>query len=145
WLRRHAGPVSRFNSAAREMETMLRRLDLVQETDRILEIGCGCGAMIPAFGRLLGPAGGYVGFDVHGPSISWCRRQFGADRRFHFELAWIASPYGQLREGPAAQAYRFPMDDADADFIIAKSVVTHLLIEVARQYLRELRRPRRPD
>src|SRR4051812_34331595 len=71
WLRRHAGPVGGFESAARDMEAILRRLQLVRRTDQILEIGCGCGAMVPAFVRMLGPEGRYAGFDVHTPSISW--------------------------------------------------------------------------
>jgi ubiquinone/menaquinone biosynthesis C-methylase UbiE len=144
WLRRHVGPVGAFESAARDMEMILRRHQLVRPADRILEIGCGCGAMIPAFVRLLGPEGKYVGFDVHSPSIRWCRRRFAADLRFRFELAEIASPYGDPSLQRPAQAYRFPLDDAAADFILAKSVFTHLLEGDARHYLREIRRTLRP-
>lgn len=144
WLRRHVGPVGAFESAARDMEALLRQLHLVRETDRILEIGCGCGAMVPAFVRALGPAGRYVGFDVHAPSIRWCRRRFAADPRFRFELAEIASPYGDPSLQRSARAYRFPLDDGCADFILAKSVFTHLLEADVRHYLREIRRTLRP-
>jgi SAM-dependent methyltransferase len=144
WLRRHAGPVGGFESAARNMEALLRQLQLVRETDQILEIGCGCGAMLPAFTRLLGPEGRYVGFDVHAPSVRWCRRHFSADPKFRFELAEIASPYGDPSNLQPAQAYRFPLDDGAADFILAKSVFTHLLEEEVRHYLEEIRRTLRP-
>jgi SAM-dependent methyltransferase len=140
WLRRHAGPVGGFESAARDMEALLRQLQLVSAGDQVLEIGCGCGAMLPAFARLLGPEARYVGFDVHAPSIRWCRRSFAADGRFRFELAEVASPYGDPSSRQPIQAYRFPLDDGAADFILAKSVFTHLLESEARHYLREIRR-----
>ena len=126
------------------MEAILRQLQLVRPSDQILEIGCGCGAMLPAFSRMLGPEGRYTGFDVHAPSVRWCRRHFAADPRFRFELAEIASPYGDLSLRQTAQTYRFPLDDAAADFILAKSVFTHLLEGEARHYLREIRRTLRP-
>lgn len=144
WLRRHAGPVGRFESAARDMEAIVRQLQLVREADQILEIGCGCGAMVPALARLLGPQGRYAGFDVHAPSIRWCRRHFAGDPRLRFELAEIVSPYGGPSRGQPAQSYRFPLEDGRADFILAKSVFTHLLEPEARHYLREIGRTLRP-
>jgi SAM-dependent methyltransferase len=144
WLRRHAGPVHHFESAARSMEETLQGLQLVPEDGQILEIGCGCGAMVPAFRRLLGTGGRYVGFDVHAPSVRWCRRHFAQDRRLRFELAEIASPYGDPGSRRTVGEYRFPLDDASADFILAKSVFTHLLEGDVRHYLREIRRTLRP-
>lgn len=144
WLRRHAGPVKGFESAAQDMEAFLRKLDLGGPHSQILEIGCGCGAMLPAFARLLDPKGRYVGFDVHGPSIRWCRRHFAADRRFRFELAEIASPYGDPHLRRPTEDYRFPLDSGSADFILAKSVFTHLREKEARHYLAEIRRTLTP-
>jgi SAM-dependent methyltransferase len=144
WLRRHAGPVGNFDSAAREMDAILRQQGLVRESDQILEMGCGCGAMVPALARLLGPDGRYVGFDVHAPSVRWCRRHFADDRRLRFELAEIASPYGDRSYHQPVQAYRFPLADGSADFLLAKSVFTHLLEDDARHYLKEIRRTLRP-
>jgi len=144
WLRRHAGPVRNFESAARGTEDTLRQLQLVRETDQVLEIGCGCGAMVPALSRMLGPGGSYVGFDVHAPSVRWCRRHFAADPRLRFELAEIASPYGNPGRTLPVEDYRFPLGDGGADFILAKSVFTHLLEGDARHYLHEIRRTLRP-
>jgi SAM-dependent methyltransferase len=143
WLRRHSGPLRDFDGAARDMEATLVRLALVRSGDHVLEIGCGAGAMLPAFRRLLGPDGRYVGFDVHGPSIRWCKR-ISADPRFRFELAEVASPYGDRALWRTAESYRFPLDDGGADFILAKSVFTHLLEGEARHYLGEIRRTLRP-
>jgi SAM-dependent methyltransferase len=143
WLRRHTGPVGRFESAARATGEFLDGLGLVGPTDRVLDIGCGAGAMVPEFARRLGPEGRYVGFDVHAPSILWCRKHYGRDPRFAFELARSASAYGSS-SGPAATGFRFPLDDATADFVLAKSVFTHLLAPEASHYLSETRRVLRP-
>jgi hypothetical protein len=85
-----------------------------------------------------------VGFDVHAPSIRWCRRHFAGDRRLRFELAEIASPYGDPGSERLVEEYRFPLDDGAADFVLAKSVFTHLLEKDVRHYLREIRRTLRP-
>lgn len=144
WLRRHAGPVGHFESSARDMEAVIQQLRLVREADQILEIGCGCGAMVPALARMLGLQGRYLGFDVHPPSIRWCRRHFARDPRLRFELAEIVSPYGGSSRFQPAQSYRFPLEDASADFILAKSVFTHLLEHEVLHYLQEIGRTLRP-
>ena len=41
--------------------------------------------MVPELARRLGPAGRYVGFDVHAPSIRWCRERYAADPRLSFD------------------------------------------------------------
>ena len=139
WLRRHAGPVRRFESAARETTETIERLGLVREGDRVLDIGCGPAAMAPHLGRLIGPRGRYLGFDVHAPSIAWAHRRFASDPRFRFELAALASPYGGSGCS-AVEQYRFPVEDAACDLVLAKSVFTHLLEPEARRYLTETRR-----
>ena len=41
WLRRHTGPVARFESAARETAEFLDRLGLARPGDTVVDIGCG--------------------------------------------------------------------------------------------------------
>ncbi len=86
----------------------------------------------------LGPKGRYVGIDVHAPSIVWCRRAFQADPRFRFEVADVRSPYGAGRV--SISEYRFPVADASADLILAKSLFTHLSLAEAERYLAEIAR-----
>jgi len=143
WLRRHTGAVGRFESAARQTAEFLDGLALVEPGHRVLDIGCGAGAMVPEFAQRIGPAGRYVGFDVHAPSIHWCRERYGIDPRLTFELAGVSSAYGS-RSGPPAASYRFPIDDGLADLVLAKSVFTHLLPEDTAHYLSEIRRALRP-
>lgn len=138
WMRRHAGPVARFESAAREAAETIERLGLVREGDCVLDVGCGPAAMAPRLARLIGPSGRYAGFDVHAPSIAWAIRRFADDPRFRFELAPLASPHGA--GGENVEQYRFPAEDASCNFVLAKSVFTHLLEPEARRYLSEIRR-----
>jgi SAM-dependent methyltransferase len=109
-----------------------------------LDVGCGPGALALALRSRLGPLSRYVGFDVHEPSIRWCSRAFGGDRRFEFELASVSSPYGS-RTGESALTYRFPLEDSEASAVLARSVFTHLLEPEAAHYLSEIRRVLAPD
>ncbi len=137
-LRRHSGPVRRFESSALEFDAWIEKLRLLREEDRVLDVGCGPGAMALRFSRRRW-RGTYLGFDVHEPSIAWCREHFGADPRFSFILADVASPYGKAGRVPASE-YLFPMDSGQAQLVIAKSVFTHLLEPEARHYLVEIAR-----
>jgi SAM-dependent methyltransferase len=91
----------------------------------------------------VGPSGSYLGFDVHGPSIRFCRRRYGADGRCRFEAAGIASPYSTGNGGPIEE-YSFPFESGQADFVLAKSVFTHLMPTEAARYLSEIQRVLRP-
>ncbi len=138
WLRRHVGPVGRFASAAREMGELIDRLGVLREGDAVVDLGCGCGAMVEELGRRIGGSGHYLGIDVHEPSIAWCRRRWRHDGRLRFELATVRSAYG-AGEGAAGE-YRLPVWDGEAGFVLAKSLFTHLLEDAARAYLREIQR-----
>jgi SAM-dependent methyltransferase len=139
WLRRHVGPLWALERAAGEISAVIALSDLVRPDSRVVDVGCGSGGMVPDFQRMLGPRGAYVGFDVHAPSIAWCRRQFANDRRFRFELAPVHTPYSQQFTTQMSE-FRFPVDDGSADFVLAKSVFTHMMEGDMRHYLAEVRR-----
>lgn len=139
WLRRHVGPVGKFESAAREAAALIDRLGLVGEGSRVVDLGCGCGAMVPALAERIGAAGRYLGVDVHRPSLRWCRRRWAGDPRLAFAAVPVRSPYGG--GGPAAAVEpRLPVPAVGTDFVLAKSLFTHLLADEARAYLGEVRR-----
>ena len=139
WLRRHVGPVGRFESSARQTAELIDRLGLVGEGSRVVDLGCGCGAMVPALAARIGGTGGYLGVDVHRPSLAWCRRRWADDARVDFADAGMRSPYGR-GDGAPADRLRLPVADGGADFVLAKSLFTHLLADEARAYLAEVRR-----
>jgi SAM-dependent methyltransferase len=132
-----------YESGVRDALALIDQLALVRAGDRVLDVGCGPGAMVPGLLERAGSGGSYVGFDVHGPSIAWCRRRYAEDRRCRFVLARIASPYSTSDGGPIEQ-YSFPVADRRADFILAKSVFTHLMPSEAGRYLSEIQRTLQP-
>jgi SAM-dependent methyltransferase len=139
WLRRHTGPVANFSRSARDTAGLISRLSLLAPVSLVLDAGCGAGAVAIELQEALGPAGRYVGFDVHAPSIHWCRKRFRGDPRFRFELADIRTPFSRRSAG-SARELRFPASDGSCDFVLAKSLFTHLLAPEAASYLREIGR-----
>src|ERR1700722_1711449 len=49
------------------------RYSPVQAGQSVLEVGCGGGRGAIPLLHALGPEGSYVGLDIIGPSIDWCR------------------------------------------------------------------------
>ena len=143
WLRRHAGPVRASLGAARHVREIIREFGLLRAGDLMLDIGCGWGSMGKELSAALGDGGRYLGLDVHAPSIAWARKHFASDRRLEFVEARVASPFGS-RAGQPAEEFRFPLPDAAADFVLAKSLFTHLVRTEAQAYLVEIRRVLRP-
>ena len=139
WLRRHTGPVANFSRSARDTADLISRLSLLAPDAVVLDAGCGAGAAALELQERLGDRGKYLGFDVHAPSIRWCRRRFRGDPRFRFEIAEIRTPFSRRSSGNAREL-RFPAAGGTCDFALAKSLFTHLLSPEAAAYLREIGR-----
>ncbi|MEO8432710.1 MAG: class I SAM-dependent methyltransferase [Acidobacteriota bacterium] len=130
WLRRHTGPLSEIEKSAAAIQDLVASLGLVRPGDRILDVGCGFGIMAERLEGSMGREGRYLGFDVHGPSVRWAQRHMAtSDRRFRFVL-------GRRLESE----WTLPAPDGDADFILAKSLFTHLGDAAARRALSEMER-----
>lgn len=146
WLRRHVGPLRSFETAARGTGELIDELAPLSGGELVLDVGCGCGAMVPELRARLGAAGRYVGFDVHRPSIRWCQKRWGKDERLAFHLAELSSPYtayGSQRNRGAilpVTSYRFPATDSTVQLVLAKSIFTHFLAPEVAHYLAEIRR-----
>jgi len=138
WLRRHAGPVGAFESAAADCRAQLLAWNALAREGRVVDLGCGPGAMALALAGDLAPGARYAGIDVHAPSFAWCRRRFAGDARFRFDLSEVVSAYG--RGGVALTDYRLPIDDGWADLVLAKSLFTHLARPEAERHLSEIAR-----
>ena len=130
WLRRHTGPLSEIERSAAAIQALVADLDLLHSGDRVLDVGSGFGIMAERLEGFIGAEGRYLGFDVHGPSVRWAQRHLASsDRRFRFVL-------GRRVESQ----WTLPVTDRDADFILAKSLFTHLGDTAARRVLNEMER-----
>jgi SAM-dependent methyltransferase len=75
-----AGPVWLANQAALDLrlarfgELVLERARVVAG-ERVLDVGCGCGATALELGRRVGPAGGVLGVDISQPMLERARER----------------------------------------------------------------------
>jgi SAM-dependent methyltransferase len=115
----------------------------------VVELGCGCGRRTHLLRDFKFQdrtyTGRYLGIDIDGEMLDWCRSHFDAER---FEFAQSTHASEAYRAGGAERAeggwYRFPRDDASVDFVFGTSVLTHLLEQGVVNYLTEAARVLRP-
>lgn len=119
----------------------LRVLAELRPNERVLDIGCGCGQMALHLEKYLTEEGTYVGVDIHGPSIRWCRKKI-TSRSSNFQFAHIDvrnqayNPDGINH----AETYQFSFKERSFDLILLKSVFTHMRPAEVSNYLREVAR-----
>lgn len=111
----------------------------LRSTHRVLDVGCGRGSMArPLVGFL--HDGTYDGFDLDRKAVGWCRRRYRRHEHFRFQVADLFdarwNPHGTFR--PAE--YRFPYPDGSFDFVLATSILTHLMPAACEHYLAECAR-----
>jgi SAM-dependent methyltransferase len=140
WLRRRNGSVRQLEMSSAEFIAYLKLLAHVQRSDRILDVGCGCGLMALQLTDFLGASGRYVGIDPDRAAINWCRRRISPKYpAFSFEHMDIVTPYSPSGK-VAAEQYRFPFPADSFDFVLLKSVLTHMRPPQVKRYLEEMRR-----
>ena len=111
--------------AARSLE-LLR----LQPGMRVLDVGCGPGALLPALAQLVGTEGRVVGLDYAAPLLETARERV--------EAAGV----GERVELVAGDAHRLPFADASFDAVHVERVLMHL--EDPDAAIREMRRVTRP-
>jgi ubiquinone/menaquinone biosynthesis C-methylase UbiE len=130
-----------YAAAGRNVLGMLRAQGGLQPNDRVLDIGCGNGRVSWPLAEVLGPDGGYVGFDVSRAAIRYCRRRISPVRPdfafHHLDIRnGIYNPKGRIEEVDT----RFPCADQSVTLAFATSVLTHLPWPTIQRYLAETHR-----
>jgi SAM-dependent methyltransferase len=116
----------------------------IKPTDRVLDVGCGCGRMALPLTRYL-TIGSYEGFDISGDAIEWCQKNISTQfLNFKFQLADIYNSFYNPRGKYQAKDYKFPYPDRRFDFSFLTSVFTHMLPEDLEHYTREIARTLKP-
>lgn len=116
----------------------------VRSSDRVLDLGSGCGRVAIPFTHFL-TTGEYDGIEIIRSMVDWCRHFItGPYPNFRFHHADVANTAYSPTGGEAAQ-FTFPFPADSFDTIHALSVFTHLLPASAQRYLHEIRRVLKPD
>jgi SAM-dependent methyltransferase len=138
------GPDSFAAISDQHMQNLNDACDLRPGLD-VLEVGCGIGRDAIPLIDIIGPTGSYIGVDVIGSSISWCKANIEARHpNFHFVHHDIHdllhNPHGTV----ALESVEMPESDRSVDLVILQSVFTHMLPAAVAHYLAEFSRIVRP-
>jgi SAM-dependent methyltransferase len=143
-LRSFVGGASNFAEAGDFFLREIQRMRLINQGDRILDIGCGCGRVASALAadaeiRELDIR--YTGMDVDRAGVEWCRRHITSrDPRFEFYHADCRNPSYNPKGSIDERSYRFPHDGSSFNLILLTSVLTHILEDGLRNYVQEAAR-----
>lgn len=140
-LRRYVGPLRSFESSGAEFGVYFKTICKVRPGDAILDIGCGCGLIVPHIAASLDRTARYVGMDIHKPSIEWCQSNITkANPQFTFLHIDVKNDYYNPGGRVAPVEFEFPLPSAASDVILLKSVFTHMRPADVDNYLRGIKR-----
>lgn len=130
---------NKFRAAGHEFLKYFRELCQLKPTDRVLDLGCGCGRMALALAGYLDRTGSYEGIDIHGPSIDWATENIAANfPNFRFQCAPVANSTYNPKGKVPPHRYRLPFPNNSFDFVFLTSLFTHMLPSSMENYFREI-------
>ena len=133
-----------YNAVGQHFLDIFVKYGGIKPTDRVLDVGCGCGRMALPLTRYL-TTGSYEGFDISGDAIEWCQKNITARfPKFNFQLADVYNSEYNPRGKYNAKDYRFLYPDRTFDFTFLTSVFTHMLPQDLYHYAREIARTLKP-
>ena len=141
YLRGRVGPLRSFETAAAEFMVYLKFICKLDPGERVLDIGCGCGALALPLLEYLDSKSIYQGLDIDKGAIDWCRRKISARcPNFIFQHIDVRNDVYNPKGRYESDDYSFPLEDGIFDVILVKSVFTHLLPLAVDNYLSEVAR-----
>ena len=133
-----------FVTVGRHCFDLLLKYGGLKPTDRVLDVGCGCGrSALPLTSYLT--TGSYEGFDIVAESVRWCADNITPRwPRFKFQHADVFNDFYNPSSATKAKDFRFPYADDCFDLTFLTSVFTHMLPEDVAGYTREIARTLKP-
>ncbi|MGH9675575.1 MAG: class I SAM-dependent methyltransferase, partial [Candidatus Acidiferrum sp.] len=110
-------------------------------SNKVIDLGCGCGRVGGVIASVLDPAAGgaYFGFDIWTEGVTWAQENL-TKYYPHASFKILGGHDGY----DAHVSYRIDLPDASQDAAIATSVFTHLRAKPANDYAAEIARILRP-
>jgi SAM-dependent methyltransferase len=108
---------------------------------RILDVGCGAGRLAYGLIGIDGPVERYLGLDVMAAPIEWCTRTItAANPTYTFATVDVRNERYNPTGHVAADDGVLPVADGSFDLVYAYSVLSHMVGDDVRSYLREFGR-----
>jgi SAM-dependent methyltransferase len=137
-LRMLVGPFSDprlFVMVQKEFFIYFKDLCSLKPEEDVLDIGCGCGQMAIPLITYLNRGSLYEGFDIIPSLIKWCQKNISSKyKNFNFRTADVYNRFYNPNGKYQASQYEFPYMNESFDFLIAKSVFTHMLPSEMENY-----------
>ena len=112
----------------------------LKPTDRVLDVGCGCGRIAIPLQKFLSESGSYVGFDLNKEYVDWCQQNIAeVDERFSFHYFDLLSESYNPTGTKSPVDFVFPKIGS-IDIAILSSVITHMYPSEIEQYVQNLSR-----
>lgn len=124
---------------------MYRAYTPINDSDFILEVGCGVGRDAIELTKVLSKDGRYVGIDIIEPSITWAKQNITKKHKnFTFHYFDIKSQIHNNGGAISTKDIVLPAKDKSVDRIFLHSVFTHMFEEDIVHYLKEFNRVLKP-
>lgn len=140
YLRRHVGALRDFENSGAEFKVYLKLIGGYNPNEKILDIGCGCGLMAIYLSDYIKPEGKYVGADIYKPAIEWAKKRFKMHTNFSFIHIDVKNNVFNPKGSADVENYSFNFKNGEFDFILLKSVFTHMNVQGINNYLKEISR-----
>jgi SAM-dependent methyltransferase len=120
-------------------EILVKRIRL-QETESILDVGCGNGSISRALTQILAGAGRYDGVDIHRETVMWLQDRYRAYPNFHFHHIDVHNVMYNPEGRQQPENFQLNFSSESFDVVLLKSVFTHMLPPGVLGYLSEINR-----
>ncbi|MAG34701.1 MAG: SAM-dependent methyltransferase [Dehalococcoidia bacterium] len=140
-LRYYVGPPADFEAIGVEFMAYMKALFHLKPEDRVIDIGCGSGMIAMQLADYLITPGQYTGMDISGEAIAWCQKNISPEQaRFQCIHSDVRNTHYNPTGRIEVDQYSFPLPTSSADFVLLKSVFTHMLPGGLEHYLDEIHR-----